>query len=192
MRHLRNGLLATSLSAALCIGGAVLASAQSTTPPPDPSQPTVNPQAQSPSAAPTSPSTSAPSTVPDQDNGMRPVPNKDDQAQQPMSEQPPQAGDKDRDKSAMSAGPSKKDGKKFDKFLDSHKDIADDLQKDPNRVNDPGYVSSHQDLAKFLDDNPEIREQLKANASAFMNRENKSEKHEDKHQDMQNPQSPQQ
>ncbi len=193
MRHVRKGLMAMSLSVVLCIGGAVIANAQSAPPQPDPSQPTINPQSQSPSTAPGSssaaePSTSSPSTAPDQDNGMRPAPNKDDQSQQPMSEQSPQ----DRDKNAMSAGATDKDItngelKKFAKFLDSHKKIADDLQKDPQRVNDPGYVSSHKDLAKFLEDHPKVREELKENPAAFMNRENKYEKHEDK-----NPQSPQQ
>jgi hypothetical protein len=169
VRHLRKGLMAASLSAALCLGGAVIASAQSATPQPDPSQPTPNPQATAPLQEP-SPSTTAPATAPDQDNAARPTPNQE--SQQPMSEQQPQT--QSQDQGSMSQGAtqiSASDVKKFDKFLDSHKDIAEDLQRDPQKVNDPGYVSSHKDLAKFLEDNPNIREELKANPAAFITQE---------------------
>jgi hypothetical protein len=192
VRNLRKGLMAASLSAALCFGGAMIASAQSTTPQPDPSQPTVNPQATSPSQAPTSPSTAAPATAPDQDNGVRPAPNPDSQSQQPMSEQPAQAQTPDQGSMSQSASQvSADDVKAFDDFLDSHKDIAEDLQKDPQKVNDSSYVSSHEDLAKFLQDNPKIREELKSNPSAFISKENQYEKHEDMPQSPQSPQSPQ-
>jgi hypothetical protein len=66
----------------------------------------------------------------------------------------------------------------FDQFLDSHPQIAADLQKNPNLVNDPGYVNAHPQLKDFLEDHPRVREEVKENPSAFMNRERRYEQHE--------------
>jgi hypothetical protein len=66
----------------------------------------------------------------------------------------------------------------FDQFLDSHSQIAADLQKNPSLVNDPGYLNAHSQLKDFLEDHPRVREELKENPSAFMSRERRYEQHE--------------
>jgi hypothetical protein len=188
-KHLRAGLMAGSLCLALVLG----ALAQSTKPQSEPAQPS------SPQAAPaqTEPTPSAPSqaspaptapgqTLPDQDNGVRPTPDKDNAAQQPANPAgQDQDRDRDRDHSSMSQSSqssdmsiNRKDIKEFNQFLDKHPDIAQDLQKDPQKVNDSTYISSHPELSKWLDKHSNIREELKANPSAFVNSQTKGEKNE--------------
>jgi hypothetical protein len=170
---LRKGLMATSLSAALVLGGAAFAQ-------------TATPQEQrgaSPSAT-----QSAPSTMPDQDNAARPMPDKDNNAarEQDRDQNRDRDAKQDRDRDNSASGmndhdTNKREIKLFDSFLDSHPEVAKDLEKDPNRVNDPGFVSNHKELQRFLEDHPKVREELKENPSAFMNREKKNEKSEQKY-----------
>jgi hypothetical protein len=48
-------------------------------------------------------------------------------------------------------------------------------------VNDPAYLNKHPHLKDFLEDHPNTREELKKNPKAFMNRERRFEKGENKH-----------
>ena len=59
----------------------------------------------------------------------------------------------------------------FDEFLDSHPQIAADLQKKPSLVNDPGYLKAHGALAEFLRQHPGIKEEISENPGYFMKRE---------------------
>lgn len=179
MNNLCKGLMTTSLSMALFVGGAVVGAAAQ--------------QAHEHEGVAQQSSPAA--TMPDQDNGMRQVPDKDDRAmqqsdrdramQQSDRDKDAKAQDRDRDRNAMSSSKegndlTKQEIKTWDSFLDSHPKIAEDLQKDPQRVNDPGFVSSHPELQSFLSNHPGVREELKENPSKVMNRENKYEKTEDK------------
>ena len=165
--NIRKGMIATSLSMALFVGGAVVGAAA---------------QAQShehPSAAQSSPA----ATMPDQDNGIRQAPNKDDRAMQGDRDRDAQAQDRDRD--AMAGAKegndlTKQEIKTWDSFLDSHPNIAQDLQRDPQKVNDAEWVSKHPELQSFLSDHPKVREELKENPSKVMNREKSFERSEDK------------
>jgi hypothetical protein len=139
----------------------------------------------SPSAAPQS----APAaTMPDQDNGVRQAPAKDDQTMQQIErDRDAKAKDRDNDRDAMAAGSAREKNdlteqeiKTWDSFLDSHPKIAEELQKDPQKVNDPGFVSDHAELQSFLNDHPKVREELKENPSKVMNREKSFERTEDK------------
>lgn len=164
---LRKGLMATSLSAALLLGGAAFA--QTATPQEDASHRSASP-------------TATPSTMPDQDNAARPMPDKDNDS----ARQKDRDRDQDRDRDRAAAGMNDRDTnqreiKIFDDFLDSHPEIAKDLEKDPSRVNDAGWVSNHKELQRFLEDHPKVREELKENPSVFMNREKKNEKSEQKY-----------
>ena len=194
---LSKGLLATSLSAALMLGGAALASAQTATPQNRGASPSATPQ-------------SAPSTMPDQDQAAKPMSSDQDNAARPMSTDQDNAArprpdkdndaarqkdkdkdrdqdrdrDRDRDNSAKGMNDhdtTQREVKLFDSFLDSHPEVAKELEKDPSRVNDPGWVSNHKELQRFLEDHPKVREELKENPSAFMNREKKNEKSEQKY-----------
>ncbi len=189
-RRLRAGLIATSLSAALMIGGAVVASAQQQ-----------DQDRRAPEAAPaqTAPAQSlpgdnnaqqpaaVPQTAPDQDNGVRPAPDKDRDMQAKPADRD---RDRDRDKDQMKANSEasensavgkkemRRDVKEFDSFLDSHSDIAKDLRQDPSKINDEAYVSAHPELNHWLKEHTNIREEIKENPSAFMNREKAYEKNE--------------
>jgi hypothetical protein len=184
-RRLRAGLVTASLSAALVIGGAVVASAQQQdqdrhAPEATPSQsmPADN-NAQTPAAV--------PQTAPDQDNGVRPAPDKDRDMQTTQSDRDQaNPADRDHDKDRAKNG-SKNDEtwenskvgkqemqrevKEFDKFLDSHKNVANELRQDPQKINDQSYVSQHPELHKWLMDHSNIAREIRENPSAFMNRE---------------------
>jgi len=59
-----------------------------------------------------------------------------------------------------------------DQFLDDHKDIAKQLDKNPSLINDDKYLDHHKDLARFLEQRPGVREEFAENPSYFMHREN--------------------
>src|SRR5579863_965739 len=43
----------------------------------------------------------------------------------------------------------------FDKFLDSHPQVAEDLRKDPSQVNNQQFVEQHPALKEYLQQHPE-------------------------------------
>jgi hypothetical protein len=196
-RRFRAGFIAASLSAALMLGGlAINASAQQGQDRHDAANPgQASPaqtmpgddNAQSPAAV--------PQTAPDQDNGVRPAPNKDREMQaNPADRDRDQANpadrDKDKDKDRANSGSEasenskagrnemRREVKEFDTFLDSHPEVAKDLRQDPNKINDESYVSQHPELNKWLKEHTNIQKEIRENPSAFMNRENNYEKSE--------------
>src|SRR5262245_60811814 len=64
----------------------------------------------------------------------------------------------------------------FDRFLDSHQAIEQDLKKKPALVSDPAYLSAHPDLKEFLSTHPGVREEIHENPRGFMNREQRFDK----------------
>ncbi len=66
----------------------------------------------------------------------------------------------------------------FDAFLDSHPQIAKDLQKNPGLLDDQNYLNSHPELRQFLSTHAGVREQVKEHPQIFMKREQKYEKNE--------------
>jgi hypothetical protein len=98
-----------------------------------------------------------------------------------------QRKDEDQDRSRVSQGDTDRDRdrdidqadvKAFDQFLDSHPEVAKDLQRDPSLVDDHQFVSSHPGLQEFLENHPNIRREIKAHPEAFMKKEQKYENHE--------------
>ena len=67
----------------------------------------------------------------------------------------------------------------FDQFLDSHREIAEQVQRDPSLVNNDQFVKNHPALQTFMQQHPAVREELKENPKAFMHREAVYERHED-------------
>src|SRR5437762_819568 len=59
----------------------------------------------------------------------------------------------------------------FDRFLDSHPAIEQDLTKAPALVNDSAYLSAHPELREFIMTHPGVREEIRENPQGFMNRE---------------------
>ena len=66
----------------------------------------------------------------------------------------------------------------FDRFLDSHPQVASQLRQDPTLVNNPEFVENHSELQEYLQQHPEVREEIKENPNAFMNREQRYERHD--------------
>jgi hypothetical protein len=60
---------------------------------------------------------------------------------------------------------------RFDQFLDTHRETADQLRKDPSLVDNEEFVRNHPALQTYLRDHPELREQIKSNPNAFMQQE---------------------
>src|SRR5215475_10202376 len=55
----------------------------------------------------------------------------------------------------------------FDKFLDSHPAIDQDLKKTPGLVNDPTYLAAHPELKEFLGTHQGVREEIRENPTGF-------------------------
>jgi len=76
--------------------------------------------------------------------------------------------DRDRD---VDADLNKKELQDMDRFLDKHKNIDKDLQKNPSLVNDHDYLKHHKPLESFLSKNPQVGEEIREHPSAFMQKE---------------------
>jgi|HubBroStandDraft_6_1064221.scaffolds.fasta_scaffold00197_3 hypothetical protein len=73
---------------------------------------------------------------------------------------------------------------RFNEFLDSHREIAEQLRKDPSLVDNPEFERNHPALHAYLQDHPEIREQLKEHPDAFMRDEDRYDRREGGHNDI--------
>lgn len=71
----------------------------------------------------------------------------------------------------------------FDRFLDSHPQLAEQIRKDPTLVNNEEFVENHGDLQQYLQQHPEVREQLRQNPKAVMRQEQRYDRREDRMQD---------
>ena len=68
---------------------------------------------------------------------------------------------------------------RFDQFLDSHREIAEQLRKDPSLINNPKFVDSHPALKTYLQDQPTIRAEITQNPNAFMREEDNLDRRTD-------------
>jgi hypothetical protein len=84
---------------------------------------------------------------------------------------------RDRDVSGPDSDLNKKELQDMDHFLDKHKNIEKDLQKNPTLATDPGYLKHHKPLDSFLSKNPQVGQELRANPSAFMQKQERIEQH---------------
>jgi hypothetical protein len=67
----------------------------------------------------------------------------------------------------------------FDRFLDSHREIAEQLRKDPSLVDNGDFVRNHPALQTYLHDHPAIRQEIKEHPDAFMRAEDRLDRRED-------------
>ncbi len=73
----------------------------------------------------------------------------------------------------------------LDAFLDSHPEIAEQLRKNPELVNDKQFVKTHPALQEFLQTHGGAAEDLRQNPSGFMQEEQRFDQREDgRNQDM--------
>jgi hypothetical protein len=57
---------------------------------------------------------------------------------------------------------------KFDQFLDKHREIAEQVRKNPSLVNNDEFVKKHPALQTYLKEHPGVRKEAKENPNAFM------------------------
>ena len=67
----------------------------------------------------------------------------------------------------------------FDKFLDNHRETAEQLRKDPSLINNQEFAKNHPALQTYLQDHPAVREEIRENPNAFMQAENRYDRQED-------------
>jgi hypothetical protein len=67
----------------------------------------------------------------------------------------------------------------FDRFLDSHPEVAEQLRRDPALVNDRTFVKNHPALQEFLEQHPGVREEVRENPNGFMHQEQRFDRRED-------------
>jgi hypothetical protein len=80
---------------------------------------------------------------------------------------------RDRDAGGQNRDADHRDVAEFDRFLDGHREIAEQVRKDPSLLDRREFVQNHPALQTFLQDNPEVREQLKQDPNAFMRQEDR-------------------
>lgn len=68
----------------------------------------------------------------------------------------------------------------MDRFLDSHPEIAEQLRKDPSLIDNREWVTNHPALQEYLQNHPKVSEEFKENPNAFMKREDRYERQEDR------------
>ena len=58
----------------------------------------------------------------------------------------------------------------FDQFLDSHREIAEQVRQNPSLVNDAQFVKNHPPLQTFMQQHPSVREEAECCAGLCMQR----------------------
>ena len=67
----------------------------------------------------------------------------------------------------------------LDQFLDTHREIAEQLRKDPSLVNDKRFVANHPELQEFLKTHGGVAQEMSQNPDAFMRQEQRFDQRED-------------
>jgi hypothetical protein len=68
----------------------------------------------------------------------------------------------------------------FDRFLDDHPEIAEQLRKDPSLVDNKQWVAGHPALQEYLRDHPRISEAYRTDPNLFMKDEDRYDRREDR------------
>jgi hypothetical protein len=61
----------------------------------------------------------------------------------------------------------------FQRFLDSHREIAEQIRKDPSLADSREFVENHPALQTYLQNNPGVRDDLRRDPNAFMREEDR-------------------
>ena len=78
---------------------------------------------------------------------------------------------RDRDADGQDRDAYRRDLADFDRFLDGHREIAEQVRKDPSLLDNREFVQNHPALQEFLQNNPGVRDQLRQDPNAFMRQE---------------------
>jgi len=63
------------------------------------------------------------------------------------------------------------DRRDFDQFLDSHHETAEQLRRNPSQIKNDEFVKSHPALQAYLQQHPDVRQEMSQNPNAFMQQE---------------------
>ena len=66
----------------------------------------------------------------------------------------------------------------FDRFLDSHRETAEQLRRDPSLVKNQQFLQTHPALQTYLQQHPDMQQRLEQNPNAFMRQENRFDNNE--------------
>jgi hypothetical protein len=69
----------------------------------------------------------------------------------------------------------------FDRFMDSHREISEQLRRDPSLVKNEEFVRSHPALQEYLQQHPAVQQEISENPDRFMRQEQRFDRHEDRH-----------
>jgi hypothetical protein len=59
----------------------------------------------------------------------------------------------------------------FDRLLDQHPQVAQELRKNPSLINDPKFLAEHPQMAQYLDKHPQLKQDFAKNPERTMHRE---------------------
>src|SRR6266852_2747857 len=68
----------------------------------------------------------------------------------------------------------------FDRFMDSHPEMAEQLRRDPSLVTNEEFVENHPALQEYLQQHPGVREEITENPNRFMRQEQRVDRREDR------------
>ena len=68
----------------------------------------------------------------------------------------------------------------FDRFMDSHPEMAEQLRRDPSLVTNEEFVENHPALQEYLQQHPGVREEITENPNRFMRQEQRFDRREDR------------
>jgi hypothetical protein len=63
----------------------------------------------------------------------------------------------------------------FDHFLDGHREIAEQVRRDPSLLNNRQFAQNHPALGEYFDRNPGVRDDIRRDPSTFMRQEDQFE-----------------
>jgi hypothetical protein len=78
--------------------------------------------------------------------------------------------DRDRNRGEMAS---------MDRFLDGHPEIAEQVRKDPSLLTNEQFVKQHPALQTYLQQHPQVRDEIAQNPNNFMQREQHFDQRED-------------
>lgn len=62
---------------------------------------------------------------------------------------------------------------RFDSFLDSHRDIQSQLERNPHQIDNRQWVEAHPELHQYLHNHPNVAGTFRSHPNRFMHRENR-------------------
>jgi hypothetical protein len=85
----------------------------------------------------------------------------------------------DRREDNRDRDPNRAELANFDRFLDSHREVSEQLRKNPSLVDDREFVKNHPELQTYLQDHPAVHDAIKDDPNHFMQAEARFDRRED-------------